>query len=251
MIILLTNDDGIYAPGLRALYEALEGIGELWVVAPEGERSGVSHSFSLAMPLRVDPVRSNGTIFGYSVSGSPVDSAKIALRSILPGRPALVVSGINRGENSGINVIYSGTVAAAMEGAIVGIPSIAVSVVWSEKVDYAATGRFTRRLCEKVLNTGLPYGTLLNVNVPALPEERIKGVHISPMAESHYIEDIDRRTDPRGREYYWISGMNTLVGDSAGTDMQAVRDGYIAVTPICARMTDRNFLETMQDWNLE
>jgi 5'-nucleotidase len=251
VLILLTNDDGIAAPGLRALKDALAGLGDLWVVAPEGERSGVSHAFSLATPLRVEEVRSNGGVYGYSVSGTPVDSAKIALRSILPEKPGLVVSGINRGENTGVNVLYSGTVAAAMEGAIVGIPSVAVSVVWRDKTDYAAAAFYARKVCERVVAKGLPFGILLNVNVPALPLDKIKGLVVARMADSHYIEEIEKRVDPRGREYYWIAGSNHLVGDGKGTDMNAVRDGYVSVTPLDSRMTNDEVIPLLQGWNFE
>lgn len=250
MLILLTNDDGIHSPGLKALYDALEGLGERWVVAPDRERSGVSHAFTLATPLRIHEVRHEGKRYGFAVNGTPVDTAKIALRRILPEKPALVVSGINHGENTGVNILYSGTVAAAMEGAITGIPSIAFSTVWQEHIDFSTPAKLARRFCEMVLERGLPHGTILNVNVPGLPESEIKGTRLTEMAQSHYVEEIPKSTDPRGRDYYWIAGKNQIVGDGARTDMIALKEGYVSVTPVTARLTDTAFLHTLRDWNL-
>jgi len=254
-LILLTNDDGINAAGLWALAEAVRDLGEVWIVAPERERSGVSHAFTLATPLRFAHHPRRGFNNVYAVSGTPVDAAKFALNRLLPRRPDLLLAGVNRGENSGINILYSGTVAGAMEGAMVGIPSIAVSIAWYDHdeetsvLDVAV--KFTRRLSERVLRDGLPFGVMLNVNIPNLPADRIKGVRATSQTESHYKETIDCRSDPRGNEYFWISGVNTVVGDGDGGDMNAVREGYISVSPICPRLTDYTFLEVLKRWNLE
>lgn len=226
-------------------------MGEIWVVAPDRERSGVSHTFTLATPLRVERHPRQGCERCYSVTGSPVDAAKIGLRRLLPRLPDLVVSGINRGENSGVNILYSGTVAGAMEGAIVGIPSVAVSTCWADKIDYAPAARFARLVCERAIEEGLPFGTMLNVNVPLAPMDRIKGVRITSMAESHYVEEIDKRTDPRGREYYWIAGTLKIVGDGAGTDMAAIRDGFVSITPLTARLTEKALLPKLEEWRFE
>lgn len=249
-IILLTNDDGINAPGLWALCDAVRDLGEVWVVAPDQERSGVSHAFTLATPLRVEKHPRHGVENCYAISGTPVDAAKLAIRGILPERPALLVAGINRGENSGVNLLYSGTVAGAMEGAIIGIPSIAISLAGNSEFDYTAAAAFARKVCKRVLADGLPFGTLLNVNVPNIAAD-IKGVKVTHQAESHYREEIERRTDPRGREYYWIGGANALVGDGAGSDMEAIRQGFISVTPIHARLTNPDLIPALEGWNLE
>ena len=251
MIILLTNDDGIYAPGLRALRDVLTDLGEIWVVAPTRQQSGTGHAFSAFKPLRVKEVKQDGELFGYAVSGTPADTVKIALRHILPEPPALVVSGINNGENGGINILYSGTVAAAMEAAIVGIPAIAVSVIYSSEQDYRFSANFAHKICVRILENGLPFGTMLSVNIPALPEEEIRGVKVVHQAVSHYHEEIERRTDPRGVDYYWIGGVNKIVSDGKDSDMTAIREGYVAITPLHARFTDYEMIPTIKEWDLE
>jgi len=249
--ILITNDDGINAPGIWALRDALEGLGDLWIVAPDRERSGVSHAFTLNTPLRVEHHPRHGLENCYSVTGTPVDSAKIALRRLMPEPPSLVVSGINRGENGGVNILYSGTVAGAMEGALVGIPSIAFSIGWGDKIDYKPAGHYARLIAEKVISEKLPAGALLNVNVPNLPLDKIKGIRITEMADSHYEENIDGRIDPRGRAYYWIAGGLKIVGDGVGTDLNAIQDGFVSITPLRAQLTDDALLTTLTGWNLE
>lgn len=253
-LILITNDDGINAPGIWALAEAVRDLGEVWIVAPDRERSGVSNAFTLMTPLRYFHQPRNGFENVYAVTGTPVDAAKFALHGLMPKMPDLVFSGINRGENTGINLLYSGTVAGAMEGAIIGIPSIAVSIVWPKHSDksteYSLASSFARRLAERVLEEGLPFGTMLNVNVPNIPESDLKGILITPQAESHYEEIIDKRSDPRGNEYFWISGVNKLIDENADSDMKAVREKYIAVTPVCARLTNEGFLKELKGWNL-
>ena len=251
MIILLTNDDGIYDPGLMALKKSLEGLGELWVVAPAVQQSGMSHAFSVFTTLRVEKVNINGDKFGYSVSGTPADAVKIALRSILPEKPGLVVSGINNGSNEGINVLYSGTIAAAMEGTIAGIPSIAVSVKYAVKQDYTFAARFACQICEKTLKHGLPYGTMLSVNIPSLSESKIKGVKIARQADSNYDEEIEERNDPRNLKYYWIGGSCKMIGTDRNNDMSAIEDNYIAITPIRTQTTDEKMLTELKEWNLE
>lgn len=251
MIILITNDDGIHDPGLTALKNSLKGLGDLWVVAPAVQQSGKSHAFSVYTTLRVHKVNIDGGFFGYSVSGTPADAVKIALRSILPEKPALVVSGINNGSNEGINVLYSGTVAAAMEGTIAAIPSVAVSLKYAVKQDYGFAAQFTRTICEKILKHGLPYGTMLNVNIPSIPASDIKGVKIVPQADSYYDEEIDIRTDPRNLKYYWIGGISKMIGTDRNNDMGAIADNYVAVTPIKTQTTDEKMLTTLKEWNIE
>jgi len=251
MRILLSNDDGIYSPGLKALMKAVDDLGEVWVVAPDIEQSGVSHAFSLTGPLRVEQAKLDGCERCYAVRGTPVDTVKLALREILPELPDTVISGINRGENSGVNILYSGTVSGAMEGAILGIPSIAVSVASYLNPVYDLAAEFTRKICPLVMDARLPIGTLVNINVPGVEADEIKGVKITHQAESHYEEEIEKRLDPRLQEYYWIGGYNVLNHNGAGSDMEAVREGYISVTPIRVDQTDREFMQVMKGWKFE
>lgn len=261
MLILLTNDDGVYAPGLKALKDALEDLGELWVVAPAAEQSGVSHAFSLSGPLRVEEVVWNGHRFGLAVNGTPVDAVKLAVRALLPKMPDLIVSGINRGENSGVDLFYSGTVAGAMEAALLGIPAIAISQSlrslgekvtrdpWGhKKVDYAASMFFARKVCEQVIANGLPKGTMLNVNVPLLPVDKLKGVKITRQAASYYIETLEKRRDPRGVGYLWKHWQKALLDDGDDSDVKAVDEGYVSITPIQPQLTDEKTLDNLQVW---
>ncbi|NQU06738.1 MAG: 5'/3'-nucleotidase SurE [Calditrichaeota bacterium] len=246
MRILLTNDDGIHAAGLEALRDSLSGLGDVHVVAPAFEQSGVSHAFSILGMLRYEEVKHKGELFGYAVNGTPVDTVKMALDEILPEPPDIIVSGINHGENSGVNILYSGTLAAAMEGTVLGIPAIAVSVASLRVTDFSIAADFIRKLCIKLPELNLPKDTMLNVNVPNLPKGQIKGVKITRQADSHYNEEIEKRHDPRGREYYWIGGV--CINDSKGddNDMAAVRAGYISITPVRINQTNHDYISTLK-----
>jgi 5'-nucleotidase len=252
-LILLTNDDGILAPGIHAIREELERIGghEVWAVAPDRERSASGHAITMYRPLF--PLKAN--IPGakspcYSVTGTPADSAKLAIEALLPRRPDLVISGINRGANLGTDIFYSGTVAAALEGPILGIPAIASSLDSWESLDYSLAARFTAELAFKVLAEGVPAGTLLNVNVPARPAEQIAGVRITRMGERLYKDQWDKRTDPRGRTYYWLAGELMEMDNGPDTDVSAVAAGYISVTPVQLDLTRYDQMERLQGWNL-
>ena len=250
MHILITNDDGYQAPGIRALYDALEGLGTLWLVAPSEERSGVGHAFTIRDPLRVDLVEWVPDKCGYAVHGMPADAVKIAIRSIMPEPPSLVVSGINAGENSGVDLFYSGTVAAAMEGMIFGIPAIALSLASRTYEDYTAAAKFARTITEAVIKRGLPDGVMINVNVPPLPAEKIAGVKVTRQAKSRYVEKVRRDDDQNGGDCYWVEYRKDLLEDGAGTDMQAIRDGCISVTPVHGRLTEFDMMETVEGWKL-
>jgi len=250
MHILLTNDDGYQAPGIQALYNALEGLGELWIVAPESEKSGVSHAFTIRDPLRVDLIDWMNDNHGYAVHGTPVDAVKLAIRSLMPAPPALVVSGINRGENTGVDLLYSGTVAAAMEGAIIGIPSVAISLASKEYSDYTVAARFARRICKEMLARELPSGVLLNVNIPPLPEAQIAGVRVTHQADSRYIEHVERRDDPNGGDCYWVEYKKMLIGNGKGSDIEAIKGNYISVTPVHSRFTRFDLLPVVKGWDL-
>jgi len=247
--ILLTNDDGIYSAGILALHKRLRSLGEVTVVAPDAERSAQGHAITLSLPLRVNEARRDGKFFGYAISGTPADCVKIALISIMRNkRPDLIISGLNRGPNLGVNVLYSGTVSGATEGAILGVPSFAVSLTSFKWENFQAAVDFTHKLAKMMLEKKLPVNTLLNVNVPALPKSKIKGVKITRQGMStFYKEDYDRREDPNKRVYYWLCSYKADVSGEEVVDAVAVRDGYISITPLHYDMTDYKDLEILSD----
>ncbi len=247
--ILLTNDDGIYAQGIGAMKKALEGLSEMVVVAPDTEQSGVGHSITLAHPLRVRQVYIDGEFFGYGISGSPADCVKLAVMEIVKGQPKLVVSGINLGSNTGIHVLYSGTVAAAIEGAVLGIPSIALSLDVSgfPDLEYAAT--IARDIINVLLKHDLPRGSLINVNFPSMKREEIKGIRITKQYSYSFEENIDRRKDPAGKTYYWLVGGKEITVQESGTDIEAIRQGYISVTPLKFDLTNQALMQEISNWD--
>jgi 5'/3'-nucleotidase len=238
-LVVLTNDDGIHAPGLAALESALAELGEVYIVAPEREQSACGHALTLHRPLR--PLRLGERRF--SVNGTPSDCVNLAVLGFLPEPPVLVVSGINHGANLGDDVTYSGTVSAAMEGTILGVPSIAVSLV--DGGDFAVAGRVARLIAMRVLVGGLPDNTLLNVNVPPQPP---RGIRMARLGHRVYKEKIVEQADPRGRSHYWIGGGEARWDDLEGTDMGAVHDGYVAVTPLHLDLTNHRALVQLNDW---
>jgi 5'-nucleotidase len=248
MRLLLTNDDGIYAKGIEALYEQLRHEHEVLVVAPETEQSAVGHAITLMDPLRVKPVNRNGAFFGYAVNGTPADCVKLAIKELMEAPADLVVSGINLGANVGINVIYSGTVSAATEGTILGIPAIAVSINSIRTPDFGPAALFARSLVREVATRGLPPRTLLNVNVPALSAAEIKGVRITRQGVTRFVERFDRRVDPRDGIYYWQCGSTPLFEEDKETDGCALAEGYISITPIHYDLTNYAFLDTLRGW---
>jgi 5'-nucleotidase len=249
MKILLTNDDGIYAKGIEVLYEHLRNDFEVVVVAPETEQSAVGHSITLTDPLRVMNVNRNGAFFGKAVKGTPADCVKLAINELMDSPPELVVSGINLGANVGINVIYSGTVSAATEGTILGIAAIAVSVNTFHDPDFEPAARFARLLARQVQEHGLPPHTSLNVNVPAIPGDRIKGVRVTRQGITRFVEKFDRRVDPRENVYYWQCGSTHPLTEDGDTDASALAMDYISVTPIHHDLTNYDFLESMRTWS--
>jgi 5'-nucleotidase len=249
--ILLTNDDGIDAPGLHALFLELKDFGEITVVAPSIERSAVGHAITLSDPLRVDSHERNGSFFGYAVNGTPADCVKIACGAILASMPDMVISGINLGPNTGINTIYSGTVSAATEGSILGIPSFAVSLGTYQNPDFQYAAKFGRKLAEKMIGKTMPRGVSLNVNVPACRENEIQGVQITRMSLAIYEEDFDKRIDPRGRIYYWLTGQRNHFETDLSVDVAALRANRISITPIHYDLTRYDFLKTLDQWQLK
>jgi len=252
MRVLLTNDDGINAKGLYALYKIFRQAGaEVFVVAPEGERSAVGHAITLYKPLRVHEVEKNGELFGYAINGTPADCVKIAVRALMDKEPDVVISGINLGPNVGVSVIYSGTISAATEAAILGIPAMAVSVDSFTEIDFTAAAKVTLNLAKHLAKNGLPYGVLLNVNIPSLPETEIRGVAITRQSKSRFVEKFDKRVDPRGRVYYWLTGDMEILEEGEDTDERALKEGKISITPIHYDMTDYRMLEKLRNWNLD
>jgi len=248
MRFLLTNDDGIYARGLGALYQELSRDADCLVVAPEIEQSAVGHAVTLAKPLMVRPARKNGQFMGWAVAGTPADCVKIGLRELSDKPVDLVVSGINLGANVGINVLYSGTVSAATEGAILGVPSIAVSLgTHSRDADFGFAARFARKVARFMLEHNPNRHIPLNVNVPAIPEKDIKGIVVTRQGQARLMEQFERRTDPRENVYYWLAG-ETQVADSEdnGTDFLALRNGMISITPIYYDLTRYDVMEELR-----
>ena len=249
MRILLTNDDGIYAKGIEVLYAHLCKDYEVVVVAPETEQSAVGHAITLTDPLRVKSVDRNGVFFGYAVKGTPADCVKLAINELVELAPDLVVSGINLGANVGINVIYSGTVSAATEGTILGVPAIAFSINSFRDPDFEPAARFARLLVRQVKEHGLPPHTSLNVNVPAIPESKIKGVRVTRQGITRFVEKFDRRVDPRENVYYWQCGSTPPLDEDGNTDASALANDCISITPIQHDLTNYDFLESLRSWS--
>ena len=241
--ILVSNDDGINSEGLHKLHEALKELGEIYVVAPDRDQSTVSHSLSLHRPLRLDKTAERV----YTVDGTPTDCINLAINGILKDRkPDLVVSGINKGENLGDDITYSGTVSAAMEGTLLGVPSIAVSLVSRNDYNFDTACFYSILLSKYVLDKGLPKDTLLNVNVPNLSMPEIKGMMVSRQGKRIYEEPVVEKTDPRGKKYYWIGGDELDFINIENSDIVAVNEGYVSVTPIKLDLTNFSFMEELQ-----
>ena len=248
MKILLTNDDGIYSKGIEALYEALSVEHEVTVVAPETEQSAVGHAITWLDPLRVNLVNRNGHMFGHALKGTPADCVKIAVSELMDPPPEIVVSGINLGANVGVNVIYSGTVSAATEAAVLGIPAIAVSIDSFMPVSFSAAIEFIPKLVGMVAKEGLPPGVCLNVNIPNLPAGQIRGVRITRQGNRRTLERYDRRIDPRNHVYYWLTNASTQKDENHDADSCALAMGYISVTPIHHDLTNYPMLKKLMQW---
>ncbi len=250
MRILLTNDDGIYSKGIEALYLALIQEHDVTVVAPETEQSAVGHAITWLDPLRVDTVYRNGSLFGYALNGTPADCVKIAVTELMKPPPQVVVSGINLGANVGVNVIYSGTVSAATEAAVLGVPSVAVSIDSFNPADFSAVTDFIPRLLRIIEREGLPDGVSLNVNVPNLPAKDIRGVRITHQGKKKHLERYDRRLDPRDHVYYWLCNSTFTLDTDPSADSSALEEHYISVTPIQYDLTRYEMLEALKRWRL-
>lgn len=246
MRVLLTNDDGIHAPGIMALYQELRPDYEMHVVAPEAEMSAVGHAITLTSPLRVQRISKNGSFFGFGVSGTPADCVKIAVQELLDRPPHVVLSGINLGANVGVNVLYSGTVSAATEGAFLGIPSAAISLNTRQEPDFGFAARFSREIIAFITQNGLKAGTALNVNIPAVSPDRIQGVSITRQGVSRFRECFERRVDPRGNVYYWLSGETPVEETIPDADAKVLKENYITMTPINYDLTCAEEIERLR-----
>ncbi|MCC7474025.1 MAG: 5'/3'-nucleotidase SurE [Pirellulales bacterium] len=251
MKILLTNDDGIYAPGLAAMERALRRLGDVHVVAPAVEQSGVGHSITFLSPLMAKEVFDGKQRRGWAVEGSPADCVKLAVAEFCKD-PDLVVSGINGGLNLGINVLYSGTVAGATEGAVFGITSVAISLEYDERADFDRAGEMGVRLIEQILEQrDASAHHLYNINIPTAALTRPSEVLVVPMATVGWSAEFDRRTDPKGRRYYWATGTQAAPVAGELTDLEAWEQGYITVTPLRIDRTEREMLSAMREWELK
>jgi 5'/3'-nucleotidase len=242
MIILISNDDGVRSEGILALAEAVRSLGEVYVVAPDREQSAASHSLTLHRPLRVEEVG----VRQYAVDGTPTDCVNLAVSGILPARPGLVLSGINKGANLGDDITYSGTVSAAMEGTLLGIPSVAISLVARDHFDFTAAAEFATLLARQVIACPLPPHTLLNVNVPPIPRERMSGYRVTRQGKRRFGDAVVEKRDPRGKKYYWIGGDDLGFVDEPGTDFAAVHDGAISITPVHLDLTHYASFEALE-----
>jgi 5'-nucleotidase len=253
-LILVTNDDGITAPGLRALVRYMNEIGDVIVVAPDSPQSGMGHAITLDNTLyskRVTIDKENGATEEYSCSGTPADCVKLALQELLHRKPDICVSGINHGSNSSINVIYSGTMSAAIEAGIEGIPAIGFSLCdYSWEANFEKTGDAIKKIVREALEKGMPQGVVLNVNIPKLEGKEYKGIKISRQARANWKEKFDKRISPMGKEYYWLTGEFELLDKGEDTDEWALANDYISVVPTQFDLTAHHAIQNLNNWNL-
>jgi 5'-nucleotidase len=245
-LILVTNDDGITAPGIRNLIEAVSQLGNVVVVAPDKPQSGMGHAITIHNTLRIQEFTVDENIKEYACSGTPVDCVKIAIDKLLPRKPDLIVSGVNHGSNSSINVIYSGTMSAAVEGCIEGIPSVGFSLCdYSLNADFSGAKEYIKIICSKVLENSLPDGICLNVNFPKLPKEEIKGIKVCRQAKAIWQEEFDERKDPSGKTYYWLTGKFINLDEGNDTDEWALANGYVTLVPVQIDFTGHKAIDKL------
>lgn len=251
MNILITNDDGIHAPGIFAIKQALEMIADVLVVAPDTERSAVGHAITLSDPLRVSEIHKENSFFGYAVNGTPADCVKLGLRCLSEKSIDVVVSGINMGPNTATNIMYSGTVSAAAEAVIMGVPGLAVSLTSFDTPEFEYSCSLAQQLVKKIVENGLPEGTLLNVNVPPLKPDEIEGIIITRQGKGRYEEFFDKRIDPNNRIYYWMTGKRMNLDHDDDVDDVVIRQKKVSITPIRYELTDTDMLQKLHLWNIE
>jgi 5'-nucleotidase len=249
--ILVSNDDGIDSPGISALVKSLKEIADITVVAPQNEQSAVGHAITMKIPLRVTPYFKNGDFFGYAVDGTPADCVKMGIRNIMKEPPDLVISGINNGSNTAINIIYSGTVSAAREAAIMEVPSAAISVTNHATKNFSFAAKLAKMLALKMMNNKIALGTMLNVNVPDVSEEEIAGIIVTKQGKAKWDDIYELRKDPYGRDYYWLTGKMFEVDKDADIDQVAIKRNFVSITPIHFDLTDYETFEKMKRWQIE
>lgn len=249
--ILVTNDDGIDAKGIKALVEALADLGNVYVAAPDKQKSACGHGITIHEPVMVHDFTFEGAKAAWAVSGTPADCVKLGIGMFVPDTIDMVFSGINQGGNLGTDVLYSGTVSGAVEGILLGIPSVAVSVNSHTSKDFDAAKKITRNVCKKMMTKELERETLLNINVPCIPENEIKGVQINKLGIREYSESFQERKDPRGRSYYWYAGVPKNVFGAEETDVSAIEKGYISITPIHFDLTNYRIINEIRDWGIK
>ena len=246
-LILVTNDDGIHAPGIRTLIRIIRDYGNVVVVAPDKAQSGMGHAVTVASPLRYKKIHEEPGFAEYSCSGTPVDSVKLGEKIILGRRPDLLVSGINHGSNAGINIMYSGTMGSAIEAAMLNIPAIWLSLCsYDQQPDFDTAEPFIRNIISQVLTHGIPEHICLNVNIPAVPVEELKGIKICRMGKGYWDESLEERFDPGNRPYYWLAGEFVSLDGNPGTDEWAIQNNYIAVVPIQLDMTSHQTIPLLK-----
>lgn len=251
-LILACNDDGITAAGLQALVNVAKKFGTVVVVAPDSPQSGMGHAISVGKPLRLYEEHFSGKKLGWACSGTPVDCVKLATGVLLKRKPDLLISGINHGSNSSISVVYSGTMSAAMEGAIEGIPSIGFSLCnHSHAADFTGAVAYAEKIIEAALTNPMPTGTLLNVNIPDIPLNQIKGIKITRQAIGRWVEEFDERKDPYGQNYYWLTGRFSLDDDGEDTDEWALTNNYVSLCPVQFDLTAHHAIGPLHKWDLK
>jgi len=252
-LILVTNDDGINAPGIRTLISVVKNIGDVIVVAPDSPQSGMGHAITINSTLhssRITP--KNSEIIEYSCSGTPADCVKLAINELMPRKPDLCVSGINHGSNSSINVIYSGTMSAAIEAGIEGVPAIGFSLLdYSWNADFSHSKDFIRKITLNALNNGIPKGVVLNVNIPAVKKSDVKGVKICRQAKAYWVEEFDKRKNPLGQEYYWLTGKFVNKDQGEDTDEWALKNNYISIVPVEFDLTAHHAIQGLNEWDFK
>lgn len=247
-LILITNDDSVKAPGIRALISFIKPFGKVVVVAPDRPQSGTAHAVTIAHPLRLDLIAREDDYEEYSCNGTPADCVKLALKIVLRRYPDFIFSGINHGSNASINIIYSGTMAAVIEGAMAGVPSVGFSLDnYSLNASFDASGPFVKKIVEEVIAKGLPNGICLNVNIPDVHESLIRGIKVCRQAQGTWKEDFDEREDPHGREYYWMKGVYVQTGNGDDTDQHALKNNYVAVVPIQLDFTAYQAIDQLRE----
>jgi len=251
-LILVTNDDGITAPGIRSLIKIMNKIGDVVVVAPDSPQSGMGHAITIDNVLHCNPITiDDGPQIEYTCSGTPADCVKMAINEILNRKPDLCVSGINHGSNSSINVIYSGTISAAVEAGIEGVPAVGFSLLdFSFQADFSQATAFIEKITLNLLLNGLQDGVVLNVNIPKLKKEKIKGIKICRQANGYWKEIFDKRKSPFGKEYYWLSGEFVNRDKGEDTDVWALENGYVSIVPVHFDLTAHHMIQKLNTWEL-